>query len=141
MTAREKELVLKSWKTFLKHGMKRQHLTKRLFEYLRLHCRPRSCCDIHDFYSVYFKAGQDIHQSFKDFTYSCNTRRSTCADLNKAMLKVYYQYKDKITAQINNDIAEKLNMLDEGLLKAKQNPASARQFLRWLNFRKIKDDC
>jgi hypothetical protein len=30
MTAREKELVLKNWETFLKHGLKKQHFTKKM---------------------------------------------------------------------------------------------------------------
>lgn len=38
MTAREKELVLKSWRAFLKQGLQKQHFTKRLYEHLHLHC-------------------------------------------------------------------------------------------------------
>lgn len=37
MAAKEKELVLKKWITFLKHGLKSQHFTKRLYEHLHLH--------------------------------------------------------------------------------------------------------
>lgn len=129
MTAREKDLILKSWKTFLKHGLKKQHFTERLYEHLYLHCRFIGHFDIGGFYSAYFKAGPDIHRFFRKFLNDRTIFKGSYGDLHKAMRRVYFQYKAKIIAQINKDITNKLNMLEASVLKARKDLAFARDFL------------
>ena len=53
MTAKEKGMVLKNWETFLKHGLKKQHFTKRLYEHLHLHCGFIAHYSRDGFYSTY----------------------------------------------------------------------------------------
>ena len=53
-TAKEKMLVLKAWATFLKHGMKREHFTERLYHHLTLQCSFIAHYDSNGFYRTYF---------------------------------------------------------------------------------------
>jgi len=54
MTAKDKELTLKAWRTFLKHGCQRKHFTKTLYHHMIQHCSFIAHYDIHGFYSHYF---------------------------------------------------------------------------------------
>jgi hypothetical protein len=59
MSAREKELVLKSWVRFLKHGMRYEDFSRRLYEHLHLHCHFIAHYDQAVFYQTYFSNGED----------------------------------------------------------------------------------
>ena len=133
MTAKEKEQVLKNWKRFLTNGLKKEHFTKRLYNHLHLHCGFIAHYNIHGFYDEYFLSGQATERFFKHLINYRIIYEGDYGDLNKAMLEVYYQHKDKIIAQTNKDIADKLNILEASILKAKQDPAFARDFLSRLN--------
>lgn len=132
MTTKEKELVLKNWKTFLKHGLKKEHFTKRLYEHLHLHCGFIAHYDIHGFYSTYFGTGQDIQRFFDHF---CNYtaanygRNIDYDDLNTAMREVYDMHKDTINTQAENDITHRLNTLEACVERAKSDREFAKQFL------------
>jgi hypothetical protein len=65
MTAREKELVLKNWERFLRHGLARAQFTRRLYEHLHLHCGFIAHYNIHGFYSTYFQSGPDTERFFE----------------------------------------------------------------------------
>ena len=67
MTAREKELVLKAWETFLKHGCQKQHFTKGLYHHLIQHCEFIAHYDLGGFYSTYFEEGEDKAQFLSQF--------------------------------------------------------------------------
>lgn len=132
MTAKEKELVLKNWKTFLKHGLKKQHFTKRLYEHLHLHCGYVANYDIHGFYSTYFEAGQDTERFFDHFctyTVSHYGANSDYDDLNTAMREVYDEYKDAIEKKAAADIADSLNLLEACVKRSREDERFARQFL------------
>jgi len=127
MTAREKELALKNWKTFLKYGLQQKHFTKRLYEHLHLHCGFIAHYDIHGFYSTYFEAGQDTERFFEHF---CNhTSIADYVDLNTAMREVYEEFKAEILSKAGDDIQDRLNLLDTCLKKAREDSDFARQFL------------
>ncbi len=127
MTAKEKELVLKSWNTFLKHGLKKQHFTKRLYEHLHLHSGYIAHFSLHGFYSTYFEAGQDILQFFD---YFCNyTVIADYEDLNTAMRQVYSKYKDVIKKQAEDDITDRLNQVEAYVECAKTDREFAKKFL------------
>ena len=132
MTAKEKELVLKKWKSFLKHGLKKQHFTKRLYEHLHLHCGYIACYNQSGFYSAYFKAGQDIERFFEHFcTYTAGNYGANVDydDLNAAMRQVYEKYKTAIKKKAETDIAESLNLLEACVKRSREDEKFARQFL------------
>ena len=130
MTAKEKGLVLKSWEAFLKHGLKKEHFTKRLYEHLHLHCGFIEHYNIHGFYSTYFEAGEDTQRFFEHF---CNhTITMDYDDLNTAMQEVYSKYRSIILKQTEDDITERLKLLGVSLERAKNNREFANKFLRKL---------
>ena len=132
MTAKEKELVLKNWKTFLKYGLKKQYFTKRLYEHLHLHCGFIAHYDIHGFYSTYFEAGQDTERFFEHFcthtaaNYGANIDYD---DLNTAMRKVYEEFKAKILTKAETDINHSLDVLEACIKHSRKDEKFARQFL------------
>ena len=127
MTAKEKELVLKSWETFLKHGLQKQHFTKRLYKHLHLHHGYIAHYNIDIFYSTFFEAGQDVQRFFNHF---CNHAViADYRDLHAAMLEVYGRYRDSIMQQAEDDITVALNRLEASLGRAKNDREFAKQFL------------
>ena len=132
MTAKEKGLVLKNWKTFLQHGLKKEHFTKRLYNHLHLHCGFIAHYNIHGFYSTYFEAGQDTERFFQHFcSYSAQNYGANIDydDLNIAMRQVFSQYKGAIVAQIENDIDNRLNLLETCVKRARADRGFAKQLL------------
>jgi len=67
MTAEEKQLVLKQWLTFLKHGCKWEHFTKRLYHHLIQHCSFIAHYDRSGFYADYFETGDDRAKFLSQF--------------------------------------------------------------------------
>jgi len=135
MTAKEKELVLKNWETFLKYGLQKKHFTKRLYNHLHLHSGFIAHYDIHGFYSTYFEAGQDTERFFKHFcihsaqNYGANIDYD---DLHTAMREVYSRYRSTILKQTEDDVTEKLKLLGAGLERANNDREFAKKFLRKL---------
>lgn len=132
MTAKEKELVLKNWETFLKHGLKKQHFTKRLYEHLHLHCGYIACYNQSGFYSAYFKAGQDIERFFEHFcTYTVGNFGANVDydDLNTAMRQIYDGFKAKILTKAEVDINHSLDVLEACVKRSREDEKFARQFL------------
>jgi len=128
MTAKEKELVLKNWKKFIENGLQRRHFTKRLYEYLHLHSGYVANFNVSGFYSVYFEAGQDTERFFEHF-YNYKVL-DDYSDINTAMRKVYDKYKDAIKAQIEDDITDRLNLLEACVKRARTDMEYAKRFLR-----------
>lgn len=132
MTAKEKQLVLKNWKAFLKYGLKRQHFTKRLYEHLHLYCGFIAHYNIHGFYSTYFEAGQDTERFFDHFctytkaNYGAN---SDYDDINTAMRDVYQEYKARILSATEADISHSLDVLEACIKRSRKDEKFARQFL------------
>jgi len=127
MTAKEKELVLKNWETFLKYGLKKGHFTKRLYEHLHLHCGFIAHYNLGGFYSTYFEAGQDTQRFFEHF---CNhTTTVDYDDLHTTMREVYNKYRDTIRKQTEDDVTERLKLLGAGLERANNDRGFAKKFL------------
>lgn len=127
MTAKEKQLVLKNWETFLKHGLQRKHFTKRLYNYLHLHCGFIAHYSRDGFYSTYFEAGEDTQRFFEHF---CNhTTTMDYDDLNTAMQEVYSKHRSIILKQTEDDVAERLKLLGAGLERANNDREFAKKFL------------
>ena len=132
MTARQKELVLKNWRTFLQHSLQKQHFTKRLYEHLHLRCGYIANFNIQGFYSTYFEAGQDTERFFEHF---CNYTAGHCGanadydDINTAMRQVYEEFKAGILSKAQQDINHSLDVLEACVKRSRQDEKFARQFL------------
>ena len=127
MTARQKDLVLKGWRKFLRHGLKKQHFTKRLYEHLHVHCGFIAHYNRHGFYATYFEAGQDAERFFEAFcAYHAG---ADYEDLNTAMREEYARHRDMISRQAEDDITQRLELLEACVKRAKTDREFARQFL------------
>jgi|LSQX01.3.fsa_nt_gb hypothetical protein len=130
MTAREKRLVLANWKTFLKHGLKQKHFTRRLYNHLHLNCGFIAHYNIGGFYATYFEHGADTVEFFKRF---CDAASHSWAadykDLNIAMLKVCKAYQASIDKKANDDIDRSLDATEESLNCARADKEFAREFV------------
>ncbi len=127
MTAKEKELVLKNWETFLKHDLQRKDFRKRLYDHLHLHCGFIAHYSRDGFYSTYFEAGEDTQRFFEHF---CNhTTTMDYNDLNTAMQDVYSKYRSIILKQTEDDVTERLKLLGVSLERANNDREFAKKFL------------
>ena len=132
MTGKGKELVLKNWQTFLKHGLQRKHFTKRLYNHLHLHCGFIAHYSRDVFYSTYFEAGENTEKFFEYFcthtaaNYGANVDYD---DLNTAMRQVYEKYEEAIKKKAEADIADSLNLLEACVKRSREDEKFARQFL------------
>jgi len=132
MTAKEKGMVLKNWETFLKHGLKKQHFTKRLYEHLHLHCGFIAHLNVHGFYSTYFEAGQDTERFFEHFcTHTAANHGASIDydDLNTAMRQVFDGFKAKILTKAEVDINHSLDVIEACVKRSREDKKFARQFL------------
>jgi hypothetical protein len=131
MTAREKVLVLKNWRSFLKHGLKKEYFTKRLYQHLHLHCGFIAHYNIHGFYSTYFEAGQDTQKFFETLCSNINGIYGSGEyhDLDAAMLEVYQEFKDTLLTTAEDDILHRLDVLEVSVMRARKNREFARELL------------
>ncbi|MGA2184924.1 MAG: hypothetical protein ABSH47_18040 [Bryobacteraceae bacterium] len=102
MTARQKELVLKAWVLFLKHGLRSASFTKRLYEHLIQHCSFIAHYDRGGFHRTYFESGADTVRFLSQFDKRGECRsveyggrwwlQGDYADLNRAMVEEAARY-------------------------------------------------
>lgn len=130
MTAREKRLIVANWETFLKHGLKQKHFTKRLYNHLHLHCGYIAHYNIFGFYTAYFMSGADTVEFIKRFCdAAANCWATDYKDLNTAMLEVYQKYEAVIDKNASEDIKGSLDVLQACLNRARIDKDFAREFL------------
>lgn len=133
MTIREKAIVLKNWERFLQHGMRMEHFTKRLYDYLHQQCGFIAHYNIHGFYGEYFTSGMDVERFFEQFltntTQYCGADPD-CNDLNVAMRDVYKRHRRAIAQQVDEDVEDKIATLETYVRKAKEDKDCAKQVLR-----------
>jgi len=121
MTARDKELIFKTWIRFLNNNFKRTNFTKRLYEHLHLHCGYIAHYNIDGFYSTYFNGDfEDLKRFFSNWESDggYSYPNPDYSDLNKAMIEEYKKQKEVIfqTAQKSNDT--KFEILKEMMRRA-----------------------
>lgn len=136
MTAREKVIVLEHWQRFLKHGLKREHFTRYLYEHLHLHCGFIAHYNIHGFHATYFEAGQDTERFFEEFCSYTARNLGACGqydDLNTAMREIFDQHHAVLMRQADGNVNRRIALLDAAIQKAKTDKGLARQLLGKLN--------
>ena len=108
MTAKEKQKVLRQWRTFLKQGLERQHFTNSLYEHLIQHCSFIAHYNINGFYHTYFTEGEDTAQFLSQFDSSKGCRSvelgmtywltgEDYGDINIAMVNIAARYIPALT--------------------------------------------
>ena len=126
MSAREKELVLKAWVRFLKHGLRLEDFSRRLYEHLHLHCQFIAHYNRAGFYQTYFENGEDTLRFLSQFDKrgECRSveygmiswREGAYEDLARAMIEEASAYLPALSGtaqaeQRNADIAEAKRLL------------------------------
>ena len=136
LTAKEKELILRSWTRFLKNGLRKEDFTKRLYEHLHLHCGFIAHYDIHGFYSTYFTdiTGKErfFDHLFGDYNQRCQI--DDYKDIQEAMYQVYQEYKEKYASQVKDDIKERIELLKACIERAEKDQDFAKEFLTKLGY-------
>ena len=96
MSAREKELVRKAWVRFLKHGLRFEDFSRRLYEHLHLHCQFIAHYDRAGFYRTYFENGEDTVRFLSQFD-----KRGECRSIEYGMMSwMEGEYEDLARAMI-----------------------------------------
>ena len=114
MSAAEKRLVLRAWKTFLKHGCQKDHFTERLYDHLTQRCSFIAHFDRHGFYAFYFETPSQSTCRFLDqfdpakpgisaeYGHTFWLSRYTGCDLSEAMREAAAPYIPKLRFQFAN---------------------------------------
>lgn len=111
ITAKEKELTLKSWQRFIKSSFDKKHFTNRLYEHLHLHCSFIAHFNQQGFYNTYFEDPKQTIKFMKQFdkdhgcisveyssTHWLNSAPEEYSDINTAMIESLEPYKTKLYA-------------------------------------------
>ena len=67
MSAKDKKILLRQWKTFIKNGMKWEHFKDRIYQHLHLHCSFIAHYTRLGFYCVYFENAKDTLKFLEQF--------------------------------------------------------------------------
>jgi hypothetical protein len=126
MSARDKELVLKTWVRFVRNGLRFEDFSHRLYEHLHLHCSFIAHYNRAGFYSTYFENGEDTVRFLSQFD-KRHDRRSVeyggtswlegdYGDLAEAMIEESSPYIPKLIEQAQAeqhqaDVAEAQRLL------------------------------
>jgi len=118
MTAKEKELTLRQWRTFIQNGMQFKHFSKRIYHHLTQHCEFIAHFDRSGFYSVYFDDPENSIRFLRQFDPKGDHKsveyRSTLwwtdpeyRDLNVAMSQVVGEHLEELMRQLQEQAKEK----------------------------------
>lgn len=100
MSAREKELVLKAWVRFLRHGLRWQDFGRRLYEHLHLHCSFIAHYNRRGFYDTYFEAGETTARFLSQFD-----KRGECRSVEYGGMWRHGEYENLAEAMIEEGVA------------------------------------
>lgn len=117
MTALEKQVVLKQWKTFIAGGFRWQHFTERIYKHLSLHCAFIAHYNRAGFYGTYFDNPEDAIQFVSQFDRAkgCISveygmdfwLKGEYEDLNQAMCEAFESFKEGIYQKCSERIRER----------------------------------
>jgi len=120
MSAKDKELTLKRWKTFISKGLKEKHFTKRIYQHLNLHCSFIAHYNRSGFYHTYFVNPESTIQFFDRFCDSGIShwyRDPDYSDLNSVMVEVAEEYRSTSKVQLKQTIKERDLLIAKQLLE------------------------
>jgi hypothetical protein len=117
MSSAEKEKVLKDWKKFIESDFSRAKFTKKLYNYLTLHCSFIAHFNQQGFYSSYFEDPEDTLKFLKQFDrdYGCKSVEygmdywitdEDYRDINSAMVNTFEPYKSEIYPRLKQRARE-----------------------------------
>jgi len=126
MSAREKQLVLKAWVRFLRKGLRFEDFSRRLYEYLHLHCQFIAHYDRAGFYRTYFDNGEDTLRFLSQFD-----KRGECRSVEYGMRSwLEGEYGDVAKAMIEEASAHIPALLENALASQREaDLAEARRLL------------
>ena len=107
MTGKEKEMVLKQWRTFVKNGFQPQNFPKRLYHHLINHCSFIAHYSRYGFYDTYFRNPDDTEHFLNQFRKGAEYQSVEYGgnywladeryhDLNQAMCDVVQEYNPQL---------------------------------------------
>jgi len=110
MSAKDKQILLKQWETFIKYGMQQKHFTDRIYKHLTLHCSFIAHYSKSGFYNVYFTSPENTITFLEQFDPNGDHRSveyggtwwytdQDFEDINEAMCKVVGKYINKYRRQ------------------------------------------
>lgn len=158
LTAKEKQLILKQWITFLKflaspswqefndhnsgsnYGMiAPKQFTDRLYKHLSLHCGFIAHFNIHGFYSTYFDGDpinlKNFFDRFEKTEYGGYNPSSTWGDyqdIGKAMADEYLKVKNQIFIKADERTDDKFELLKECVKRAETDLTFRKQLINKL---------
>jgi hypothetical protein len=115
MTAKEKEITLKQWETFVKHGFLPNHFKRRIYQHLTMHCSFIAHYSNQGFYDFYFREPTRILRFMEQFDRRVNGGRGIeiggthwltnpeYNDINTAMCEVMEEHADRLREGIKAD--------------------------------------
>jgi hypothetical protein len=147
MTAKDKELTFKQWKSFLKflaspewtssndkntgsdYGLVAPRtFTDRIYKHLSLHCGFIAHYNIHGFYSTYFSGDiADLRRFFSHIESWGDTK-----DLTDAMLEEYKRMEAKIYPVAEDRTADKFNLIKEIVKRAETDVELRDKVVGWI---------
>ena len=125
MTAKEKEMVLRQWRLFVRHGCKADHFTERIYKHLSLHCSFIAHFNRQGFYGTYFVNPEKTFRFFSQFDcakgnlsveYGGNSWMNDpeYSDLNTEMCKVF----ESCAVQIYKNCQDRTREIDLATAKS-----------------------
>lgn len=111
MSAKDKEIVLKQWRRFLRTSFKREAFTDRLYKHLTLHCSFIAHFDRAGFYSVYFDDMKSMTRRFiRQFQSGVSAEYGMTywldgdmSDINRAMMEEMKLNADRLIRETRGD--------------------------------------
>ena len=133
LTAKEKELILRSWILFLSSGLAETKFTKRLYEHLHLHCGFIAHYNINGFYNTYFNGDYvDAKRFFNHFEGDGYKYTSDYDDINYAMAKEYQLRQNKIFSEAQSKNDDRFELLKEYIKRSENDVEFRNQLLNKL---------
>lgn len=138
MSAKEKAMVLKQWKTFLKalathDGSESapdrygnsfpapfKSFSKRLYNHLHLHCGFIAHYNIWGFYQTYFRGdAQDMERFFNHFSPNAPRYTDDFTDINEAMSAIYVnEFQEQLQSKGTDVTDDRFELVKECVKRA-----------------------
>src|SRR5258708_36759746 len=115
MSACGKELVRKAWVRFLKHGLRSEDFSRRLYDYLHLHCGFIAHYNRRGFYDEYFESGETTACFLSQFD-----KRGECRSVESGIWLSNGEYEDLAKAMIEEGAAYIPDLMEKAQVKERE---------------------